>query len=145
MLVIIAALVSIIQANSDGKYFSRITSQHGRGFEPKGEFWQGTPEEVQQQREAHEQMRLNLNYSSYDFNVRVTKGMYSRGYEKVRLSVVTTDSRAPSGISWDYSAKFAWDKFNGKVVGREITYIRKSLTSLLVRTRILLLMEMTSA
>jgi len=113
MLVIITALISIIHASSDANYFSRITSRHGRGFEPKGEFWQGTPDEVQKQREAHELMRQNLNYSSYDFNVRVTQGMYSRGYGKVRLSVVTTDSRAPSGISWDFSSEFAWPQFNG--------------------------------
>lgn len=68
----------------------------------------GNATEFEAIKREHEAMRKRLNYSSYDLNVRVTKGMYTRGYEKIRLSVITRDSAKPSGVSWDYSSQFTY-------------------------------------
>lgn len=55
-------------------------------------------------------MREDTGYNyTYDFTLRVAKGMYSRrDYNKVRLSVITQSSKKPSGLDWDYSAQFTY-------------------------------------
>jgi len=40
-------------------------------------------------------------------DVRVAKAMYSKGYAKVRVSVITQSSSAPSGLNWDVSERFS--------------------------------------
>lgn len=86
--------------------FSRMLppEQHSNDKNPQG----ATLEERRAMQLNHEQMRQELNYTSYPFNVRATKGMYSRGYNKVRLSVITRSRSPPSGMAWEYSNQFSW-------------------------------------
>lgn len=86
--------------------FSRMLppESHSVDKHPQGESF----EERRALQLSHEKMRADMNYTNYPFNVRATKGMLSRGYNKVRLSVITRDSNPPSGMAWEYSSKFSW-------------------------------------
>jgi len=98
-------LLSIgIFARDLGPYnLSRVLSPEWNTVNPMGddEFRLKTQQE-------HEEMRRNLNYTNYPFNVRATMGMYQRGYGKVRLSVITDSPTQPSGLQWQYSKQFAY-------------------------------------
>jgi len=48
-------------------------------------------------------------------DLRVSKALYSKGYSKVRVSVITQSRFAPSGLDWKVSERFSW-KWTGNFI-----------------------------
>jgi len=122
VLIFTCLLIALANAQTDKRQRSFNATQTGKKLsphEPMAEWWFGTPEEREELFKQHDELRRSLNYTDYNFNVRATKGMLSRGYNKVRLSVITKSATRPSGVDWEYSKQFTY-KWTGNFLHTSI-------------------------